>query len=121
MKQTNQTRGHGTCACDLATANLEAAVAPVLEKYLGYLTYLRPGQSRDIYPWHNPEDVVMEAARRLQAQGYQVVRMRYTGCRSNYSGGDYYLRVTAPGATVRPGFVCRIIAGLQNRLCQAGC
>ena len=85
-------------ACTLAQRNLEEAVTPVLAKYRSFLEFLRPGQSRDIYPWRAAEDVVMETARLLTLDGWLVVRQRYTGSTANYSGGGYFIKVTAPNS-----------------------
>ncbi|MBK9141680.1 MAG: hypothetical protein IPM23_04235 [Candidatus Melainabacteria bacterium] len=97
--------------------NLEDLAAPLLERYRGYLAHLRPGLSRDIYPWSSPEDVVAEVARRLRAEGWIVTRRKYTGSRVNYPG-TYFLRLTAPGVPDRGG-ACRWLVLLLSRLTQA--
>jgi hypothetical protein len=79
-----------------ALENLEKEVAPLLERYRSYLYYLRPGLERDIYPWHSPRDVVLVVAQRLRDEGYLVEERPYTGCKANYSGGNYFLRVSVP-------------------------
>jgi len=100
-----------------AARNLEDLAAPLLERYLGHLAHIRPGQSRDIYPWNSPDDVVAEVAGRLRAQGWIVTRRKYTGSRVNYPG-KYFLRLTAPGVPDR-GQVCRWLVPLLSRLTQA--
>lgn len=99
-------------ATRIVNANLDAAVAPVLEKYREHVYTLHPGESRDIYPWRTPEHLVMEAARRLHNEGWRVEKLPYEGSVVNYSGGDYYIRVTAPGAN--EGSLCsRTIKALR--------
>lgn len=98
----------------IADANLDAAVAPVLAKYREHVSTLRPGERRDIYPWHTPEHVVMEAARRLRNEGWKVDRRPYQGSLANYSGGNLFIRVTAPASLHGSGnLLSRIIAALR--------
>ncbi len=110
-----------TKACRIARKNLEAQVSPVLAKYRQYIEHLRPGSYRDIYPWHTPEDVAMEAACRLEQEGWRVRRIRYTGSAANYPG-SYFLRVTAPlcPRSVWRRWLHRTFAGLEN-LIVPGC
>ena len=81
--------------------------------------YTCAGQSRDIYPWHTPEDVVMEAASRMRSHGWYVERLPYRGSTGNYSGGHYYLRVTAPSVKARiDGWLCRLLGWATRSFCS---